>query len=56
MQTARGQVLRRRTPIDHGEFSGSIDLAASGWCLARASTDQSRYPVRHYVYATTSAI
>jgi len=46
-----------RTPIDHGEFSGSIDLAASGWCLARASTDQSRYPVLdNYVYATTSPI
>jgi len=46
-----------RTPIDHGEFSGSIDLAASGWCLARASTDQSRYPVLdNYAYATTSPV
>jgi hypothetical protein len=55
-----GRVVRSfagPTPIDHGEFSGSIDLAASGWCLARASTDQSRYPVLdNYVYATTSPI
>ena len=29
----------------------------SGWCLARASTDQSRYPVLdNYAYATTSPI
>jgi TolB protein len=46
-----------RAPVDHGEFAGSIDLAESGWCLARASTDQSRYPVLdNYVYATTSPV
>jgi dipeptidyl aminopeptidase/acylaminoacyl peptidase len=46
-----------RAPIDHGDFSGSIGLAASGWCLARASTDHSRYPVLdNYVYATTSPV
>jgi Tol biopolymer transport system component len=46
-----------RAPADHGDFSGSIGLAASGWCVARASTDQSRYPVLdNYVYATTSPV
>ena len=34
------RVLRRpRKPIDHGEFSGSIALKDSGWCVVRASTD-----------------
>jgi TolB protein len=46
-----------RTPIDHGDFSGSIALKDSGWCVARASTDAGRYPVLDtYVYATTSPI
>jgi hypothetical protein len=45
------------TPIDHGEFSGSIALGDSGWCIARASSDAGRYPVLDtYVYATTSPI
>jgi len=44
-----------RTPIDHGDFSGSIALKDSGWCVARASTDAGRYPVLDtYVYATTA--
>jgi len=43
--------------VDHGEFSGSIPLDDSGWCVARASTDSGRYPVLDtYVYATTSPI
>jgi hypothetical protein len=43
--------------VDHGEFSGSIALNDSGWCVARASTDAGRYPVLDtYVYATTSPI
>jgi hypothetical protein len=46
-----------RAPVDHGDFSGSAGLATSGWCLARASTDQSRYPILdNYVYATTSPV
>ncbi|MEA3106458.1 MAG: TolB protein [Gammaproteobacteria bacterium] len=46
-----------RAPIDHGDFSGSIGLSTSGWCVARASSDQSRYPVLdNYVYATTSPV
>jgi TolB protein len=44
-------------PLDHGEFSGSIALKDSGWCVVRASTDAGRYPVLDtYVYATTSPI
>jgi TolB protein len=55
-----GRVVRSfavRAPVDHGDFSGNIALTASGWCVARASTDQSRYPVLdNYVYATTSPV
>jgi hypothetical protein len=55
-----GRVLRSfiaQRGVDHGEFSGSIALKDSGWCLARASTVAARYPVLDaYVYATTSPI
>jgi TolB protein len=55
-----GRVVRSfvtRQAVDHGEFSGSIALDDSGWCVARASTDAGRYPVLDtYVYATTSPI
>jgi Tol biopolymer transport system component len=46
-----------RTPVDHGEFGGELSLTESGWCIVRASTDHSRYPVLdNYVYATTSPV
>ncbi len=50
--------LRPRTsPVDHGDFSGSIALKESGWCVALRSSDQGKYPVLDtYVYATTSPI
>jgi TolB protein len=55
-----GRVVRSfaaRGGVDHGEFTGSIPLEDSGWCIARASTDAGRYPVLDtYVYATTSPI
>jgi Tol biopolymer transport system component len=55
-----GRVVRSfiaQRGVDHGEFSGSIALNNSGWCVARASTDAGRYPVLDtYVYATTSPI
>jgi TolB protein len=55
-----GRVVRSfvaRGGVDHGEFSGSMALNDSGWCVARASTDAGRYPVLDtYVYATTSPI
>ena len=55
-----GRVVRSfvaRQGVDRGEFSGSIALEESGWCVLRASTDASRFPVLDtYVYATTSPI
>jgi hypothetical protein len=46
-----------RRPMDHAQFDGSMPVAASGWCLLRASSDTARYPVLdNYVYATTSPI
>ncbi len=44
-------------PLEHGRFSGTIPVGESGWCILRASSDGSRYPVLdNYVYATTSPI
>jgi TolB protein len=55
-----GKVLRSfvsRPGVDHGDFTGSIALKDSGWCVARAFTQAGRYPVLDtYVYATTSPI
>jgi TolB protein len=55
-----GRVVRSfltHEDVDHGEFSGSIALNDSGWCVARASSAAGRYPVLDtYVYATTSPI
>ncbi|GAC1668584.1 MAG: hypothetical protein NVS9B2_11800 [Steroidobacteraceae bacterium] len=55
-----GRVVRSfvaRKALDQGEFSGSLALKESGWCLARASSEAGRYPVLDsYVYATTSPI
>jgi hypothetical protein len=46
-----------RSPLAQGEFSGTINLSSSGWCVVRASTDTARYPILdNYVYATTSPI
>ncbi len=43
--------------MDHAQFDGSMPVAASGWCLLRASSDTARYPVLdNYVYATSSPI
>jgi hypothetical protein len=55
-----GRVVRSfaaHKALDQGEFTGSIALKESGWCLARASSDAGRYPVLDtYVYATTSPV
>ena len=55
-----GRVVRSfatHKELAQGEFTGSIALKDSGWCLARASSDAGRYPVLDtYVYATTSPI
>jgi len=46
-----------RAPVAQGEFSGTIALSSSGWCVVRAFTDAARYPVLdNYVYATTSPV
>jgi len=43
--------------IAAGDFSGTVDLKQSGWCVLAASSDGARYPVLdNYVYATTSPI
>jgi TolB protein len=55
-----GKVVRSfvaHSPVDHGDFTGSIAVRESGWCVVRASTDAGRYPVLDtYVYATTSPV
>jgi TolB protein len=55
-----GQVLSslvNHKPVDHADVTGNIPLSASGWCVLRASTDASSYPVLDsYAYATTSPI
>ncbi|MGC2031563.1 MAG: CehA/McbA family metallohydrolase, partial [Steroidobacteraceae bacterium] len=55
-----GRVVRSfitHSALDHGEFTGSVALKDSGWCVVRASSDAGRYPVLDtYVYATTSPI
>jgi len=55
-----GRVMRsfvRKQAIASGDFTGTVDLGQSGWCVLAASTDGARYPVLdEYVYATTSPI
>jgi TolB protein len=42
---------------DSANVTGTIPLQESGWCVLRASSDQSEYPVLdNYVYATTSPV
>lgn len=49
--------LLERGPKDSYDFTGSIPLTESGWCLLRASSEKSEYPILdNYVYATTSPI
>jgi len=55
-----GRLIRsfiRAKAVAQGDYSGTLNLRRSGWCLLRASTDGARYPVLdNYVYATTSPI
>jgi TolB protein len=40
-----------------GDFSGTLPLRQSGWCLLRAETRGAHYPVLdNYVFATTSPV
>jgi TolB protein len=51
------QELKMNTARDGGEVRGEIAIEKSGWCLVRASSDKSEYPILdNYVYGTTSAI
>ncbi len=49
--------LLERGSASSYDLAGSIPLSESGWCLLRASSDKSEYPILdNYVYATTSPI
>ena len=51
------QELKLNNSGDGGEARGDIAIEKSGWCLVRASSDRSEYPILdNYVYATTSPI
>ncbi len=42
---------------DGGEARGEVAIEKSGWCLVRASSAKSEYPILdNYVYGTTSPI
>jgi TolB protein len=55
-----GRVVRRIAlagPRTTADFNGTLPLAASGWCLLRATSEHAEYPVLDdYVYATTSPV
>ncbi|MBV9888915.1 MAG: CehA/McbA family metallohydrolase [Acidobacteria bacterium] len=49
--------LEMTTSRDGGEVHGDVAIEKSGWCLMRASSDKSEYPILdNYVYGTTSPI
>src|SRR6202012_2925870 len=51
------QELRMNASRDGGEARGEIAIEKSGWCLVRASSEKSEYPILdNYVYGTTSPI
>ncbi|MBV8514523.1 MAG: CehA/McbA family metallohydrolase [Acidobacteria bacterium] len=51
------QELKMNASRDGGEAHGDVAIERSGWCLVRASSDKSEYPILdNYVYATTSPI
>jgi TolB protein len=51
------QELKMNGGRDGGEVRGEVAIEHSGWCLVRASSDRSEYPILdNYVYATTSPV
>jgi TolB protein len=51
------QELKLNGARDGGKAQGEVAIENSGWCLVRASSDKSEYPILdNYVYATTSPI
>jgi TolB protein len=51
------QELTMNASRDGGEMRGEVAIEKSGWCLVRASSEKSEYPILdNYVYGTTSPI
>ncbi len=51
------QELKMNDSRDGGEVRGEVAIEKSGWCLVRASSEKSEYPILdNYVYGTTSPI
>jgi hypothetical protein len=51
------QALKLNETRDAADATGTLPVRESGWCVLRASSDKSEYPVLdNYVYATTSPI
>ena len=51
------QELKMNASRDGGEAHGEVAIEKSGWCLVRASSDKSEYPILdNHVYGTTSPI
>jgi hypothetical protein len=51
------QELKMNASREGGEAHGEVAIEKSGWCLVRASSENSEYPVLdNYVYGTTSPI
>jgi TolB protein len=51
------QELKMNASRDGGDAHGEVAIEKSGWCLVRASSDESEYPILdNYAYATTSPI
>jgi hypothetical protein len=51
------QELKMNASRNGGEAHGEVAIERSGWCIVRASSDKSEYPILdNYVYATTSPI
>jgi TolB protein len=51
------ETLKLAAARDSADITGELPLRESGWCVLRASSDNSEYPVLdNYVYATTSPV
>jgi TolB protein len=49
--------LKMNGSRDGGEVRGEVAIEKSGWCVVRASSEKSEYPILdNYVYGTTSPI
>ena len=49
--------LTLNPPVSSADVHGTVLMEKSGWCVVRAYSDKSEYPILdNYVYATTSPI